>query len=433
MSQQRYTWIKGSLNAHAQIISHGMRHTAAGVFMKIVLGIDLGASRVRYLAADSETGEIIQRRDVERGPFYKQSNTPVGHLVVLDSYRSVLPARERLHAYLDEGLSDFLAEKKIAHAGVTGIGISLPGRIVETGDKGDTLFMGANTPNRFAERLDDGRTGINATKSLRKRFPHIRITCDNDCKAVGRAQSMAYGAMGINPNATLYVTISTGIGGGGAGDEVDEDGHIPVANVHPEVSLKCGCGALNCIEALASGQGMAKLALRIMELYWEDKKTFREFEAYEKLGGRLPEDRDLGAMVEKTSLQEEFNTGSLKSEDLFSAMKKGDRYARYVLDMTAKMTACAFTGLAQVHGLERIGVGGGVGINQPQYIKLIQKHAKAMLAENKMLPKGLIVETSPLGRFAGDYGALTLAMPPRHTKKWVKTMTKKTSKTKKRQ
>lgn len=392
--------------------------------MKIVAGVDLGATKVRYVTAEAESGRILHRREVDGGPFCKQSGRRDRHLRILDAYRKDLPLVERLHTYLDEGLSGFLAEKNVAAGDIMGIGISLPGKIIQAGDKGYTLFMGANTPVRFVGRLDDGRVGINATKTLRKRFPHTKITCDNDCKAIGRAQAMVYEAMGIDPKATLYVTISTGIGGGGARNDVDEDGHMPVANLHPSISLKCDCGALDCIEALASGQGMANLAARVMELHRKKPRTFREFENYEKMGGRLPREKDLGKMVDKTSLQEKYKKKQLTSKDLCEAMKKGDDFAVYLLDTTARMTAGIFAGLAQIHGLGRIGVGGGVGINQPHYIALIQKHVRSMLAGNKLLPNGLVVEISPLGKFAGDYGALILAMPEKHKKEWAKTMTK---------
>lgn len=93
------------------------------------------------------------------------------------------------------------------------------------------------------------------------------VVADNDANlgAVGeRAWGVAQGLDDI-----VYLTVSTGIGGGiiaggrvlqGAHGLAGELGHLVVAESGP----RCGCGNLGCLEAIASGTAIARLArLRI--------------------------------------------------------------------------------------------------------------------------------------------------------------------------
>ncbi|MGI9500319.1 MAG: ROK family protein [Geminicoccaceae bacterium] len=66
----------------------------------------------------------------------------------------------------------------------------------------------------------------------------------------------------------IYVTVSTGVGGGlvidgklvlGAGGKAGHFGHIPIA-----WEPRCGCGRDGCVEALASGQAIAREASALL-------------------------------------------------------------------------------------------------------------------------------------------------------------------------
>ena len=87
---------------------------------------------------------------------------------------------------------------------------------------------------------------------------------DTDVAAVGE-----YRLAGLDVERFLYVTVSTGVGGGFLlGGEVyrgmkgihPEVGHqaIPARCSHPERVL-CGCGNRDCLEALVSGSGIARV------------------------------------------------------------------------------------------------------------------------------------------------------------------------------
>ena len=89
---------------------------------------------------------------------------------------------------------------------------------------------------------------------------------DANCGAVGEHQ---FGA-GRGFRHMIYVTISTGIGGGiiidnelyaGASGAAGELGHIIVASEGPQ----CGAGHAGCLEAFAAGSGIARQARELID------------------------------------------------------------------------------------------------------------------------------------------------------------------------
>lgn len=89
------------------------------------------------------------------------------------------------------------------------------------------------------------------------------VALDNDANAAALAEAR-HGA-GRGASGVLYVTISTGLGAGivlngrvwrGLGAGAGEIGHLLI-DPRPEAPL-CGCGNRGCLEAIASGTGIAK-------------------------------------------------------------------------------------------------------------------------------------------------------------------------------
>jgi glucokinase len=96
---------------------------------------------------------------------------------------------------------------------------------------------------------------------LRERFG-VAVRVDNDANAAGLAEHR-FGA-GKGCASLLYITLSTGIGAGiildgriyyGRNGLAGEAGHVTVDYRSPVV---CGCGAPGCIEALCSGNAIAR-------------------------------------------------------------------------------------------------------------------------------------------------------------------------------
>lgn len=92
----------------------------------------------------------------------------------------------------------------------------------------------------------------------------FRVDVDTNAAALGE-----YDASEHRPSRLLYVTVSTGMGGGllvdgeiyrGMDGEHPEVGHQAVAHRvrHPE-RVTCDCGADDCLEAVVSGNGIRRV------------------------------------------------------------------------------------------------------------------------------------------------------------------------------
>src|SRR5207237_9488616 len=92
---------------------------------------------------------------------------------------------------------------------------------------------------------------------------HIPIFVENDANAAGLGEHMFGGGRGSN--SIVYITISTGIGGGviidgkileGVSGTAGEVGHMTI-DWHGE---RCNCGNIGCLEYIASGTSIARKA-----------------------------------------------------------------------------------------------------------------------------------------------------------------------------
>ncbi|MFC1496376.1 ROK family protein [Candidatus Margulisiibacteriota bacterium] len=126
---------------------------------------------------------------------------------------------------------------------VKAIGIGAPGAVLY--DKGIVTYP-PNLP---------GWKEINLKKILEKEF-EIPVEVDNDANCAALAEGQ-FGA-GVDAKNFVYVTISTGIGGGiiinkklyrGAVGAAGELGHICIE----KKGKKCSCGKLGHLEGLAAG------------------------------------------------------------------------------------------------------------------------------------------------------------------------------------
>lgn len=185
-----------------------------------LIGVDVGGTRTRVAAVDG--GRILARR-----------------------------------AFLTQGL----AEVKKAIAAVLeelgwgkpkAIGVGAPGPIDM---RRGLIFHAPNLPHW---------DGVNVVEELNKAF-HCPVFLGNDanCAALGE---LIYGWKAQN---FLYITWSTGIGGGlaaggqvvwGATGQAGEIGHIPLRPDGP----RCRCGKRGCLEAYAGGAALSDRAQEVL-------------------------------------------------------------------------------------------------------------------------------------------------------------------------
>ena len=195
-----------------------------------------------------------------------------------------------------------------------------------------------------------------------------------------------------NPPATLvYVTVSTGIGGGvvyrgkpflGAHGLAGEVGH-QVIDTGPQAPA-CQCGGSGCLEALASGTAIARIARdRLLE-----------------------EGRD-GFLVESSD-PESLTPASLASETVFQAAAQGDDLAISILDDAVSALAVGLVNMLHLYNPDLIVLGGGV-TNGLVDLNLVGQLRDRMLARAmSRRHRDVTLVTSNLGDAVGMVGAASL-------------------------
>ena len=193
-----------------------------------IVGIDIGGTKLSTVVADGN-GKILQKvrkpTESEKGP---------QHAVRL----------------LLEMVDETIHLAGLKRADISGIGVSCGGPLdTKTG----VVYSPPNLPGWDALPL----------KELIEAEFHIPTIIENDANASALAEWRFGGGRGYN--YVLYMTMSTGIGGGivangqvyhGANDSAGEVGHQILLPTGP----LCGCGKRGCLEALCSGPAIARRA-----------------------------------------------------------------------------------------------------------------------------------------------------------------------------
>ena len=193
-----------------------------------VVGIDIGGTKLATVVADKD-GNILQK---VRKP--TESEKGAHHAVQL------------LLEMVDEAID--LAG--LRREDILGIGVSCGGPLdTKTG----IIYSPPNLP---------GWDALPLKEMIESEF-HIPTVIENDANASALAEARFGGGRGYD--YVLYMTMSTGIGGGiiadgeiyhGANDSAGEVGHQILL---PDGPL-CGCGQYGCLEALCSGPAIARRA-----------------------------------------------------------------------------------------------------------------------------------------------------------------------------
>ena len=148
-----------------------------------------------------------------------------------------------------EAAHQLLAELKLKPVDFVAIGVASPGPL--------DIARGCvdGSPNL------PGWTGFSITDFLSNSFGGLPARIDNDCNAAALGE-YRFGA-GKGKKNVVYITVSTGIGGGavidgrlmrGSNGNAAELGHIPLTMDGP----LCGCGNPGCWEVYASGTAIAR-------------------------------------------------------------------------------------------------------------------------------------------------------------------------------
>jgi glucokinase len=310
-----------------------------------LLGIDLGGTKLAT-AVLSEDGRIINKDTCAVG---HRKGEEVGTLI-----------REKIIASMHSAKRDGLK--------IGSIGISVPG-ISHTGS--GTVWA-PNIPGWENYPL------LTEVKQTSGEFP-VTIDSDRACYIMGEVwKGNARGCK----NA-IFLAVGTGIGAGimidgevlrGSHDIAGAIGWMALDRPFREQYTGCGC-----FEHYASGEGIAKIARKLLE----------EDEAYS------------GVFKDKPY-------GKITSHDVFTAYEHGDAVAVRVIRQCIEFWGMAVANLVSLFNPEKIILGGGVFGPAVSLIPLISKEASRWAQPVSM--KQVRIMVSALSGDAGIYGAGYMAL-----------------------
>lgn len=235
-------------------------------------------------------------------------------------------------------MTTLVQKAKAIHPQVLGLGIGVPGPVnLETGE----LIYPPNLP---------GWKRVNLRRPFQKLGLPVFLNNDANCAALAEH---TFGAARGHKHA-LYLTISTGVGGGlilddrlymGAGGYGGELGHVIV---RPEGGNRCGCGSRGCLEAHCSGTALARAAAAAAA---RKPKSF--------LGRRR-------AAKEK-----------LTATDVFEGYERGDAECRRIFRRFCDDLSVGIASLVTAFNPSVVVLGGGVSQRAALFIPPVQKWVKA--------------------------------------------------------
>ena len=200
--------------------------------LPLVVGVDLGGTQLRTAVLRGAT--LLSRVALLTG---------------------ANPTPERIMPRLFAAVQEALDAAQVSLDSIAGIGIAAPGPLdCNTG----IVYSPPNMPGWDDVPLRDIFT---------ERF-HVPIYVENDANTAGLGEYM-FGA-GRGCSDMVYMTISTGIGGGvisngkiieGASGTAGELGHMTI----DWRGERCNCGNIGCLEYIASGTGIARTANALIQ------------------------------------------------------------------------------------------------------------------------------------------------------------------------
>jgi len=245
-----------------------------------VVGIDIGGTKLATVVAD-KTGHILGK---VRKPTHSEKGPEYAIGLLFDMVREVVN------------------QVGVEQTSISAIGVSCGGPLdTKTG----IVYSPPNLPGWDALPL----------KALLESEFQVPVIIENDANASALAEFRFGGGRGYS--AVLYMTMSTGIGGGividgqvyhGANDSAGEVGHQILLPNGP----RCGCGKRGCLEALCSGPAIARRA----------QAAIRK----QRKGGKSPT-----ALLTLADGQIE----AVKSEHVLAAARTGDALALELVQETA--------------------------------------------------------------------------------------------------
>jgi glucokinase len=308
-----------------------------------VLAIDIGGTKLAAGIVDTE-GRILARGEAPT--------------LAAEGFEPVLGRIARLGR-------DLLSRPEVGDVSVHRIGVGCAGPVDL---KAGIVFNPPNLP---------GWTRVPLTDRLQREL-NLPVVLENDANAAALGE-FRYGA-GRGARSIVYMTVSTGIGGGiildgriwhGLKDAAGEVGHMTVC---PDGPL-CGCGNRGCLEAMSSGTSIARRA------------------------------REVVATGRQTGLGD---IPTLTSADVVRLAQAGDVAAREVWDSAVGFLGIGVAAVITILAPERVVIGGGVTKAGEFLFQPLREEAHRRV---KLVPvESVPIVPAALGPDVGILGAAAVAL-----------------------
>ena len=313
---------------------------------RYVIGVDLGGTQIRAALCD-DAGAVLKRVSTLtrawEGP--EQVTARIEHCI-----RQVADGVDRTH--------------------LVGVGLGAPGTVNPWTGVVSNVTNIPGLVNWPAKELLSALLGTPAY-------------IGNDAKVAALGEHR-FGA-GRGTDSMVYLTVSTGIGGGviergrlvlGARGWATELGHIVVEPEGP----RCGCGNHGCLESLAAGPAIARQARERLEAGAQSALT-------DMVAGRLDH---------------------LSAKDVVAAARAGDHLACQVMERAAYYLGIGLVSIITTFDPQKVVIGGGVSnagdlLLGPARVVL---EKRAMTDEWRRMP----IELAELGDDVGLLGAAALVL-----------------------
>ncbi|MFB0918919.1 MAG: ROK family protein [Clostridiaceae bacterium] len=307
---------------------------------KYVIGIDLGGTKITTAIADFE-GKLVEKLTVP-------TEANKGEAYVMDK--------------IIDTVSSVLKTAGLEASDIASIGIGTPGPVDSSEGK---IITTPNLPFR----------DYSLTKPLFNKFG-IPAYLENDGNVAAIGEWM-FGA-GRGFKNVLYMTVSTGVGGGavlngapynGSSSNAMEIGHI---TIDPHSKHRCNCGNYGDLESLTSGFSISKRAL---EAIAEGKET------------TLSKYTDISA------------------KEIYDEYLKGDKVSIKILDDAFESLGIGIANLILIFDPDVIAIGGGVTRIGDMMFEKVRESARKrafsfMVDKVKIVPSGLLQDTGVIGAVA---------------------------------
>lgn len=311
---------------------------------KYAFGIDVGGTTVKIGMFDVKEEKLLEKWEI---PTRTEDN---GRYILSDIAGSV---------------NGKLKEEKIDEKEVLGLGIDVPGPVIENGIVNECV------------NLHWGVVDVAGTLSGLMNGLHVEVC--NDANAAALGEQWKGGGEGFQD--LVMVTLGTGVGGGiilggkilpgshGAGGEI---GHIKVSDTETDV---CGCGKTGCLEQYTSANGIVRVTKKALA---KTKKV--------------------------TTLA---NDSRLSAKKIFDEAKQGDEFAIAMVEQFGKTLGEALAGICAVVDPEVIVIGGGVSKAGQIVIDVVQKYYMPAAFH---ACRTVNFKLAQLGNDAGMYGAVKMVL-----------------------